>query len=218
MFSPAVKALKAKLQTKAKHRPHKMVKKKLPDGSGAIAVLPRRGSGRDAAALDDEYCAAVESCAAVFGRNKRSETTAAEHKMYMRLFDGWLVRSGFGSYVTVKLDEHGVLVAVSARRSAETKKIKVVRPQMLIGWLLDMVNGSENAPKGTHAGELAARAMLEAATACGRRVDFKRRKGAYGFGPYADEPWSLQAFQKRVYAVRDFYGVELRGTAVENPK
>ena len=88
---------------------------------------------------------------------------------------------------------------------------------MLIGWLLDMVNGSENAPKGTHAGEIAARAMQEAATACGRRVDMKRRKGAYGFGPYADEPWSLQAFQKRVYAVRDFYGVELRGTAVENP-
>ena len=93
MLSPAVKALKAKLQTKAKHRPHKMVKKKLPDGSGAIAVLPRRGSGRDAAALDDQYCAAVESCAAVFGRNKRSETTAAEHKMYMRLFDGWLARA-----------------------------------------------------------------------------------------------------------------------------
>ena len=36
MLSPAVKALKAKLQTKAKHRPHKMVKKKLP---GAIARL-----------------------------------------------------------------------------------------------------------------------------------------------------------------------------------
>ena len=52
-------------------------------------------------------------------------------------------------------------------------------PQMLIGWLLDMVNGSENAPKGTHAGEIAARAMQEAATACGRRVDMKRRKGAY---------------------------------------
>ena len=48
ILSPAVKALKAKLQTKAKHRPHKMVMKKLPDGSGAIAVLPRRGSGRDA--------------------------------------------------------------------------------------------------------------------------------------------------------------------------
>ena len=38
MLSPAVKELKSKLQTKAKHRhrPHKMVKKKLPDGSGAI--------------------------------------------------------------------------------------------------------------------------------------------------------------------------------------
>ena len=70
MMSPAAKQLTTKLQTKGKHRPHKMVKKKLPDGSGAIAVLPRRGSGRDAGALDDEYCAAVESCAAVFSRNK----------------------------------------------------------------------------------------------------------------------------------------------------
>ena len=53
MMSPAAKQLTPKLRTKGKHRPHKMVKKKLPDGSGAIAVLPRRGSGRDAGALDD---------------------------------------------------------------------------------------------------------------------------------------------------------------------
>ena len=36
-------------------------------------------------------------------------------------------------------------------------------------------------------------------------------------GAYADEGWSLQAFQKRVYSLRDFYGRELKGTALENP-
>ena len=30
----------------------------------------------------------------------------------------------------------------------------------------------------------------------------KFKKGAYGSGTCADEPWSLQAYQKRVYAVR----------------
>ena len=27
----------------------------------------------------------------VFGKQRRSNTTADEHKMYMRIFDGWLV-------------------------------------------------------------------------------------------------------------------------------
>tara|TARA_B110000046_G_scaffold57696_1_gene64602 strand:+ start:555 stop:839 length:285 start_codon:yes stop_codon:yes gene_type:complete len=31
-------------------------------------------------------------------KQKRSVGTADEHKMYTRLFDGWLVREGFGSF------------------------------------------------------------------------------------------------------------------------
>ena len=45
----------------------------------------------------------------------------------------------------------------------------------------------------------------------------RRKKGLYGSGPYAEESWSLQAYQKRVYAVRDVYGTELRGTGIDNP-
>ena len=30
----------------------------------------------------------------------------------------------------------------------------------------------------------------------------RRKKGLYGTGPYAEESWSLQAYQKRVYGVR----------------
>ena len=45
----------------------------------------------------------------------------------------------------------------------------------------------------------------------------RRKAGKFGQGAYADEPWSLQSFQKRVYAVRDFYGIELKGTMLDNP-
>ena len=58
---------------------------------------------------------------------------------------------------------------------------------------------------------------MEVASACGPRSQMKRRKGKFGYGAYADESWSLQAFQKRVYAVRDVYGVELKDTSIENP-
>ena len=64
-----------------------------------------------------------------------------------------------------------------------------------------MAVGSQDTPKGTHASDILARAAQEAATACGKRSEMKRKKGQFGCGPYADEPWSLQAYQKRVYAV-----------------
>ena len=99
--------MKAKLQLKGKYRPHAMVKKKMPDGSGALGNLPSRGSEADS---DLEYCAAIDKISATFGRQRRSETTAAEHKMYVRLFECWLVRSGFGSYVEVEVDKVGSLV------------------------------------------------------------------------------------------------------------
>ena len=37
------------------------------------------------------------------------------------------------------------------------------------------------------------------------RAEQSRPKGQFGYGAYKDEPWSLQAIEKRVYAVRDFY-------------
>ena len=40
-----------------------------------------------------------------FGNQRRSQTTADEHKAYVRMFDGWLVRQGFGSYFEVDVAE-----------------------------------------------------------------------------------------------------------------
>ena len=199
--------IKAKLLLKGKWRPEKMVRKKMPDGAGMLANVPQRRSssrGADEAAalvVDKKYCDAIDQVSAVFGRQKRSNSTAAEHKMYMRIIDGWLVRKGFGSYVEAEVDKHGVLVEVRARRTA-TGEIKVVKPQMLIGYLLEMASGSAQTPKGGHAGDLLARAGQEAVSACGPRSKMNLKKGTYGSGAYADEPWSLQAYQKRVYAVR----------------
>ena len=34
---------------------------------------------------------------------------------------------------------------------------------------------------------------------------------------YCDEPWSLQSMEKRIYAIRDFYKRELKGTELDNP-
>ena len=62
--------LKAKLMLKGKFRPEKMVRKKMPDGSGMLAKLPerRKDNGLDAAAADKEYCDAIDKVAAVFGQ------------------------------------------------------------------------------------------------------------------------------------------------------
>ena len=94
--------LKAKLQDKSRWRPTAMVLKKMPDGTGDLATLPRR---RDAPigdeTADEEYCQAVARVATAFGKQKRSSSTAAEHVMYMRMFDGWLVENKHGSVVEV---------------------------------------------------------------------------------------------------------------------
>ena len=99
--------LKAKLMLKGKFRPEKMVRNKMPDGSGMLAKLPerRKDNGVDAAAADKEYCDAIDKVAAVFGQQKRANSTADEHKRYIRVLDGWLVRKGFGSYVETEVDK-----------------------------------------------------------------------------------------------------------------
>ena len=195
--------LKAKLMLKGKYRPEKMVRAKMPDGSGMLATVPQRrqGSDVDADEADKEYCAAIDKVSTVFGRQKRANSTAAEHKMYIRLIDGWLVRKSFGSYVTTVVDRHGQLVDVHPRKTA-AGALKVMKPQMIIGHLLEMASGSKDTPKGGHAGDLLARAGQEAVTACRPRSKMKFKQGAYGTGQFAEEPWSLQAYQKRVYAVR----------------
>ena len=74
--------LKAKLQTKGKVRPHKMVSKKMPDGStAALTELPKRLA--TGAAAEKAYCDAIDKVSGVFSRQRRSVSTAQEHMQYM---------------------------------------------------------------------------------------------------------------------------------------
>ena len=130
LLATSAAALKAKLTEKTRWRPTKMVRRKFPDGSEALASMPRRA----AAPVGDEeatseYCrSAINKVSAVFGAQRRANTTADEHRMYTRMFEGWLVAEGFGSYFVVEHDEDGVRgvsgIKVSARRNA-SDNIKV---------------------------------------------------------------------------------------------
>ena len=52
---------------------------------------------------------------------------------------------------------------------------------------------------------------------CGDPTTWSRQSGQFGHGQFCNEPWSLQAMEKRVYAVRDFYARVLKGTSHANP-
>ena len=68
-------AVKARLQQKAASRPHKMMRKLYPDGTGAIGEVPKRkalGDPEDEAATE-EFCAAVRKVATVFGKGMRAQ-------------------------------------------------------------------------------------------------------------------------------------------------
>lgn len=81
------------------------------------------------------------------------------------------MRQGFGSYFEA-IVEDGVCVEVRLRKRADGS-VKVVKPQMLVGYLLEMAAGSASTPKGGHAADLAARAATEVATACGPRSQMR---------------------------------------------
>ena len=76
--------VRAKLELKGRWRPEKMVRKKMPDGAGMLAKVPQRSEssrGADEAAaltVDKKYCDAIDQVSAVFGRQKRSNSTAPE--------------------------------------------------------------------------------------------------------------------------------------------
>ena len=77
--------------------------------------------------------------------------------------------------------------------------------------------GVPNMPKGGHASDLARLAKSDSLNICGPRTQWKRKEGEFGSGPYSEEPWSLQAMEKRVYALRDFYKRELEGSSIDDP-
>ena len=68
-----------------------------------------------------------------------------------------------------------------------------------------------------------AQATLYLSVACdvchaGKKVDATvSAPGEFGHGAFKNEPWGLQSYEKRVYAVREFYKATLRGETADNP-
>jgi len=184
---------------------------------GKDYVAPSNGGKRGGAQVD-AYCTAVRGATETFKESHRATTTAAEHDAYMRLINCWAVRSGFGTYVVSREGFDKMKPpSVRAARDEATGELRVLRPEMIVGLLLEMATGDENMPKGGHPDDLAMLAETDEKLLLGPRTDHKRRKGEFGFGAHADEPWSLQAMEKRLYAIRDFYKRELKGTEIDNP-
>ena len=69
-------ALKAKLVQKGRLRPHNMIRKKMPDGTGLLDDLPvrARGAAEDDEPADVAYCHAIDKVTKVLGNQMRSYT------------------------------------------------------------------------------------------------------------------------------------------------
>ena len=124
--------------------------------------------------------------------------------MYMRLINCWAERSGFGTFVVPREGANGISPTVRAARDEHTGLIRVLRPEMVVGMLLEMATGG-------HPDDIAMLALTDQKQLLGPRKAWKRKKGEFGFGPHSDDPWGLQSMEKRIYAVRDFYKRELKG-------
>ena len=74
--------------------------------------------------------------------------------------------------------------------------------EALVGMLLAMGSGASSAPKGGLTG------MMEAALRGELQPELS---GKFGERAYKDEPWSIVALRKRIYAVRAFYAFHLQG-------
>ena len=90
----------------------------------------------------------------------------------------------------------------------ESGAAKVMMPEMLVAMIIGMGSGSALTPKGGLQELIAAYDRGELSTAATKEM----WSGKFGEGAYKDEPWSIVALRKRVYAMRKFYELELTGT------
>lgn len=221
MLAATTARLCSKLHQKAKTRPTPMMAKRMPSGSNDVKELPRFHEFADRDDAEREWCSAVDESSNSFGKALRAQTTSHEHDMYMWGFNEFLLRQGFESYVRIVKPREKIKLTSSTGRLTAMRdragKIRVVKPQMVLALILDMAAGSEETPKGGHPDDrpwpfatgVDAKGHQPCVPGSGLiampRQEQKRKQGEFGYGAYCDEPWSLQAIEKRVYAVRDFY-------------
>jgi hypothetical protein len=177
--------------------------RRLPAGSGALGSVPKgkdfaRAGAKKQKTDVDAYCKAMRGATETFKEGHRATSTAIEHDMYMPLINCWAERSGFGTHVVGREDSDGQAPTVRAPLDDKTGLPMMLKPEMIVGLLLEMATGDENMPKGGHPDDLDRLAGTDEKNLAGRRIAWKRSRADYGYGAYGNEPWSLQAMEKRL--------------------
>ena len=151
--------VKSQLTLKGAIRSTAKMQKVMASGAMDLTEMPRRldfADGEDGMA---QWCDEVDERSGTFCKSQRASLTSEEHDRYMWIFNEYLKRQGHGSFV-VRTDA-AVGVTLAPRTSSTgllaptvdeaTGKINVVKPQMLVAYVLDMACGSPETPKGGHA-------------------------------------------------------------------
>ena len=147
--------LQSRLSAKGAVRESRKLEPKLPTGANDVKAMPRRKDFETAADPDSAWAQAVDDATDNFGRVGRAKTTSHEHDLYMWCFCEYLNRQGFGAYVEEVQPDEPVKFSSSTGRLAPTYEsdgttMRIVAPQMLLSYILDMAAGSEETPKGGH--------------------------------------------------------------------
>ena len=147
--------LQSRLSAKGAVRESRKLEPKLPTGANDVKALPRRRDFETAADPTKAWAQAVDEATDNFGRVGRAKTTSHEHDQYMWGFCEYLIRQGFGAFVDKVQPGQRVDVSSSTGKLAPTYELdgttmRVVAPQMLLTYILDMAAGSEETPKGGH--------------------------------------------------------------------
>jgi len=228
MLTASAAARGRRLQTKAQQgRPTDKIERLLPAG-GTTVEAPDRTAYAPGTAGTKRWAEDTRSATDGFALSKRQRSTAIEHVNYMSGWSRLLEKQGFGKYVEVCGAEvknclsdgkRGLRpVMEKATKGARKKTLKVMLPEMILAHLADMLSGKAKKNPGV---------AMRAAKA-GEKEQPKARKGKkvvatvsapgeFGHGAFKNEPWGLQSYEKRVYAVREFYKATLRGETADNP-
>jgi hypothetical protein len=219
--------LKAKLSTKAEMRPKASIIGRMPAGALTMTDerLPSRkdvhqfGELGDAAG-DARYAEAIRNRSECFAHEHRSMNTAIEHERNALSFEDYLVEAGHGSYFVqledVPLGMGSVVLQSSKAGGSGDAAVKVVSAELIVAYLQAKYTNDETAPKGGLR-RLGKGSPARAMTAQRKQLCGDSSKWKENGVQFADEPYSMQAYDKMVYGIRDTYKRCLRGTAMENP-
>jgi hypothetical protein len=146
--------------------------------------------------------------------------TAIEHERNALSFEDYLVEAGHGSYFVqledVPLGMGSVVLQSSEAGGSGDAAVKVVSAELIVAYLQAKYTNDETAPKGGLR-RLGKGSPARAMTAQRKQLCGDSSKWKENGVQFADEPYSMQAYDKMVYGIRDTYKRCLRGTAMENP-